>query len=513
MSIIVETEQGSLKGIDKGDYQEFRGIPYAKPPLGKLRFKAPESPEPWEGVYNANRFSDACPQEEISIFGIGNTSEDCLALNIWTPAVDDKKRPVMVWLHGGGYLTGAGSQLIYRGRDLARNGDVVVVTINYRLGALGFLHLEGIIDDAYGACNNNGLLDQIAALRWIQKNIAAFGGDGEEITLFGESAGAMSVATLLACPAAKGLFKRAILQSGSGDHVLTKKDAKKITKTFLKAAEVNPKEPEKLWQLDQNQIIKAQRACSKIVIDRGQHRQPVTQIGMAFMPLVDGDLLPQAPISALEDGEAAEIPLLIGYTRDEWNLFLHTPGPDGASLAKTKYKDLDKLGLINLCERGLPSLGEKTANLYEQVLRSHNPEADYIDMYSAFETDRMFRIPSLRLAAAQSQHSDQVYAFGFSWDRGVFGACHAVDIPFVFGGVESGVGQILTGGGEDSKKLSEKVQACWIAFARSGNPGTDAVGAWPNYQTKTRPVMIFDTDVRVESDPARETREHWEGIL
>lgn len=513
MSIIVETKLGALKGIERDNYLEFRGVPYAQPPVAERRFKAPLPLEPWEGVRNADRFSDACLQEEISMFGIGSMSEDCLYLNIWTPSADDKKRPVMVWVHGGGYLTGAGSQLIYRGRDLARNGDVVVVTLNYRLGALGFLHLDGVIDSSHGASNNNGLLDQIAALKWIQQHIEHFGGDSDDITIMGESAGAMSVATLLTCPSAAGSFHRAIIQSGSGDHVLTKQDAKKITKTFLKAAEIDPDNPEKLWQLDHKQLLKAQKACAKIVINRGQHRQKVTQIGMAFMPVVDGDILPQAPISALEDGVAGEIPLLVGYTRDEWNLFLHTPGPDGSSLAKTKYKDLDKLGLIELCERGLPSLGEKTANLYERVLKQANEDADYIDMYSAFETDRMFRIPSLRLASAKSGHSDQVYAFCFSWDKGVFGACHAVDIPFVFGGVDRGIGQILTGGGTQAEKLSEKVQACWIAFARSGNPGTDDVGAWPNYDRKTRNVMIFDEEVRVEQDPARETREHWQGIL
>lgn len=513
MSIIVETGLGPLKGISHEEFQEFRGIPYARPPVGELRFKAPQPLEPWEDVRNANRFADACIQEEISMFGIGNTSEDCLYLNIWTPECDNRQRPVLVWIHGGGYATGSGAQLIYRGRDLARNGDVVVVTINYRLGALGFLHLDGVIDDSHGVSNNNGLLDQMAAIAWVKEHIHNFGGDGNEITIMGESAGAMSVATLMACPTARPLFKRAIVQSGSGDHVLTKADARKITQTFLQAAEIDPDNPQKLWELNKKQLLKAQRACAKVVIDRGLHRQTVTQIGMAFMPLVDGELIPQPPITAIEDGAAADIPLLVGYARDEWNLFLHTPGPDGSTLAQKKYHDLDKLGLIELCERGVPGLGEKTANLYEQVVRANNAEADYIDMYSAFETDRMFRIPSLNIAAAQSKHSQQVYAFSFQWDKGIFGACHAVDIPFVFGGVQSGIGQILTGGGEQARWLSDRVQACWIAFARSGNPGTDEVGAWPGYDTKSRQVMIFNEEIRVESDPTRETREYWEGIL
>lgn len=513
MSIVVDTALGSLKGIDRSDYLEFRGVPYAQPPVGERRFRTPETITPWEGVRNADRFSDACPQEERSVFGIGHTSEDCLHLNIWTPAADNQKRPVMVWIHGGGFITGSGSQLIYRGRDLARNGDVVVVTINYRLGALGYLHLEGLVDDERQVSNNNGLLDQIEALKWVQEHIANFGGDPEQVTIFGESAGGMSVATLLATPAAKGLFKRAIVQSGSGDHVLTKADATRITQRFLDAAGITQDNMDKLWELDKHQIINAQKACEDIVIDRGLHHQVVSQIGMAFLPLVDGDLLPQAPITAIDAGAAADIPLMVGYTRDEWNLFLHTPGPDGASLAKTKYKGLDKAELIRLCERGLPSLGEKTANLYSQHLKANDPDARCIDMYSAFETDRMFRIPSIRIAEAQSKHNEQVYSFCFNWDKGVFGACHAVDLPFVFGGVERGIGQILCGGGDHAKKLSEVVQNCWIAFARSGNPGTDTVGTWPGYETASRQTMAFDEEVAVINDPGRESREHWEGII
>ena len=513
MGMTVDTKLGKLKGIDREAYLEFRGVPYAKPPTGERRFRAPEPMEPWQGVRNADRFADSCPQEEISMFGLGHTSEDCLYLNVWTPAADDKKRPVMVWYHGGGFLTGSGSQLIYRGRDIALSGDVVVVTLNYRLGAFGYLHLDGVLDDSLEIGNNNGLLDQVAALQWVNDNIASFGGDPEQITIFGESAGAMSVASLLACSRAKGLFQRAIMQSGSGDHVITREDARKVAHTFFEAADINANDPDKLWAMDSNEILKAQRACASTTIDRGLHRQAVPQIGMAFMPLVDGDVLPQAPISALEDGYSADIPIMVGSTRDEWNLFLHTPGPDGASLAKTKYKNLDKLGLIKLCERGLPGLGEKTANIYEELLKKQTDNPRYLDMYSAFETDRIFRIPSLRIAEAQSRHGNHVYAFSFEWDRGVFGACHAVDIPFVFGGVERGMGQIFTGGGEDAVRLSEKVQNCWIAFARSGNPGTDAVGSWPSYNTDSREVMIFDSEVRIEADPAQATREHWEGIL
>lgn len=513
MSVIVETALGKLQGIDRNEYVEFRGIPYAQPPVGENRFRAPQPLEPWEGIRKADRFSDAAPQDEISLFGIGQTNEDCLYLNIWTPALDDKKRPVMFWVHGGGYITGAGSQLIYRGRDLAINGDVVVVTFNYRLGVLGYLHLADRVDADFGVGSNNGMLDQIAALKWVRENIASMGGDPDQITIFGESAGAMACAALIASPYSKGLFKKAILQSGSGDHVLTRHDANRITDKFFEAAGITPENPEKLRQLDIKTIIKAQRECLKLSVDRGLHRQAVPQFGMTLVPVIDGDTLPQAPITAIEDGVAKDIPLLIGTTRDEWNLFLHTPGPQGESLAKTKYKDLDKHRLIKICERDLPSLGEKSANLYEQLLKQRNENATYLDMYSAFESDRVFRIPSIRIAEAQSRHLENVYMFSFEWDKGVFGACHAVDIPFVFGGVSGGVGQILTGGGDAAKRLSDKVQSCWIAFARSSNPGTDDVGQWPGYETANRQVMIFDQETRLEKDPQGDSRQYWEGIL
>lgn len=514
MSRIIQTAAGQIQGLEHHDYHEFRGIPYAQPPVGRQRFAPPQPLEPWEGVRKADRFGDASVQEETSLFGIGHTSEDCLHLNVWTPCSDDQARPVMVWIHGGAYVTGSGAQLIYRGRDLARNGNVVVVTLNYRLGALGFLHLADRLGPDVGVSNNLGLQDQVAALRWVKQNIAAFGGDPDQITLFGESAGAMSIAALITMPSAQGLFQRAILQSGSGDMVLTRDEANQVADTFLAAAGVSPDDPEALWSLDKRQILKAQAVCNQVAIDRGLHRQSVPHRGMALVPMIDGDLLPQAPITALQGGAASGIPLLVGATRDEWNLFLHTPGPQGEdSLAKTRYKDLDKAGLIKVCERDLPGLGEKSANHYEQVALQRNADASYLDMYSAFESDRVFRIPTIRLAEAQSQHSSHVYHYSLDWDKGVFGACHAADIPLVFGNVTSGLGQFLTGGCSGAQKLSAIMQGCWIAFARSGNPATDSVGAWPGYNAEQRLVMCFDELCQVADDPHRDSRRFWDGIL
>jgi para-nitrobenzyl esterase len=235
---------------------------------------------------------------------------------------------------------------------------------------------------------------------------------------------------------------------------------------------------------------------------------------MSLAPMIDGDTLPQAPLIALQNGAASHVPILVGSTRDEWNLFLHTPGPQGEdSLAKTRYQDLDKAGLIRICERDLPGLGERAANYYEKIVSQRNPKATYLDMYSAFESDRVFRIPTIRLAEAQGQHTQQVFHYTLDWNKGVFGACHAADVPLIFGNVTSGLGQFLTGGCSGAQKLSATMQGCWIAFARSGNPATDAVGAWPSYSAEQRRVMCFDEQSQIKEDPHKDIRRFWDGIL
>ncbi|OUS26272.1 hypothetical protein A9Q99_18750 [Gammaproteobacteria bacterium 45_16_T64] len=513
MAATAELALGVLQGIDRDDHVEFRGIPYAAPPVNEKRFQPPHPVEAWEGIKRADRFGDASLQEDTSLFGVGNTSEDCLYLNVWTPSADNKKRPVMVWIHGGGFLSGSGSQLIYRGRELCINGDMVVVTINYRLGALGFLDLTQHFGDDLSVSTNNGLRDQIAALTWVKEHIHAFGGDANQITVFGESAGAKSIASLMVSPSADGLFNRAIIQSGSGDHVLTKEESSRVTECFLSEAGITTSDPDALLNLTTAQILKAQKKCQEVSFEHGAQRPMAPQFGMTLLPVIDGEVVPTSPIRAIGAGKAKNIALMLASTRDEWNLFLHTPGPDGDTLAKTHYKNINKKELINICERDLPGLGESSANLYEKVLLTRNENSSVLDMYSAFESDRMFRIPTLRLAEAQSTYRQDVFVCEFTWDRGVFGACHATDIPFVFGGTQGGVGQILTGGGSKAALLSDAVQSCWIGFARSGNPATDRTGQWPNYNTNTRSVMCFDTEIAIQEDPLRDTRQHWDGIL
>ena len=512
MTVSVNTPCGEIIGLQREGYQEFRGIPYAEQPIGVSRFKAPEPLLPFDEPFKADRFGDSAPQDHIPLFGITQTSEDCLYLNVWTPACDDKKRPVMVWIHGGGFLTGSGSQLIYNGRNLAVNGDVVVVSINYRLGVLGYLYFNDLIHEDHNISANNGLLDQIEALRWVKNNIAAFGGNPEDITLFGESAGGMSIATLLASPSAKGLFKRAIIQSGGADQVLTRSEATDIARKFLEITEIDPGKPEKLWQLSPDQIVKAQRKLTKMSFNRGPFSQEVRQTGMVLLPVVEGNILPQTPLSAIQQGEAKDIPIMVGCTRDEWNLFLSLPGTEGL-FGPGNVKEVEKSDLIALLEKSVPGMGERAANLYEKVVQGAKNSSTLADVYSAFEGDRMFRIPTLRIAEAHSEHSRNAFVFQFNWDKGGFGACHASDIPLVFGCTDNPAAQFLCGSDPGAAKLSTVVQNCWIAFARSSDPSTDGVGKWHAFDDETRHVMCFGETSQLHPDPFAASAHLWEGVL
>lgn len=516
MNAIVDTRYGRLQGINHPDHWEFRGIPYAAPPVGPLRFAAPQTPAPWAGIRRADRFSDACPQPLNPLHGINHASEDCLYLNLWAPPPAEKPRPVMVWIHGGGFCSGSGSQLMYRGKSLAVGGDMVVVTLNYRLGVLGFLHLDKSFageQGQHGPVSNAGLRDIVAALQWIRENIAAFGGNPDHVTLFGESAGAMCIASLLACPAAQGLFHRAIMQSGGADFVLTRDEAQRVADHFLNRLDIHPHQQHKLQHVDSNTLMKAQQECLQLHYNRGRYQQHVMQRGMTMIPVIDGDYLSQSPLKALQDGAARHIPLLVSCTRDEWNLFLHAPERDGGTLAQRCYGELSKSQLIRMCENRLPGLGEKAANIYEEMVPHWITNPAMLDVFSAFESDRIFRIPSLRMAEAQSRYRNDVFMGHFDYALGPMGACHGIDLPLVFGHTETAMGKALTGGGIAARKLSQKVQGAWIAFARSGNPSTDAIGIWKPWRQQQPHAMHFREKTRVGKDPARYTRQLWEGVL
>ncbi len=354
-----EISSGRIAGSSENGVLVFRGIPYARAPQGPLRLRAPQPPEPWPGVRDARAFGASAPQSPgrlAALLGSPTESfaEDCLYLNVWTPGVDAARRPVLIWLHGGGFTTGSGSQPIYDGARLARRGDVVVVTVNYRLGALGYLQLPALEREAQAASANPGLLDQIAALRWVQENIAAFGGDPANTTLFGESAGAMSVGTLLGTPRAKGLFGRAILQSGAASNVYDREDAQRVAETFMKELGLAADDLAGLRAQPLAAVLAAQdRAAQQLL---GVVRQ------LPFQPVVDGDVLPRRPLEAIAGGLARDVSLLIGTNLEEQKLF---------APADPKAQGLDDEGLLRRCRRTLPEpgpdgrpLGEHAVHLY-----------------------------------------------------------------------------------------------------------------------------------------------------
>jgi len=308
---IVETRYGKIQGTQKDAVLVWKGIPFAQPPLGQLRFRAPQPLAGWTGVREATQCGAISPQASDGSFGTlpGPMSEDCLTLNIWSPGADDARRPVMVWIHGGSFVTGSGSTPWYNGTSFATQGDVVVVTINYRLGALGFLYLAEYAGEEYATSGNNGLLDQIAALTWVRENIAAFGGDPENVTIFGESAGAMSIGALLAMPAAHVLFKRAILQSGAAHRVNSNQIAANGTQSFLRELELGPHDMNRLLTTPIDTLLRAQGTLPSSVQWR------------AFSPVVDGVALPKRSIDAIADGSAAGVDVLVGTNLDEMKLF------------------------------------------------------------------------------------------------------------------------------------------------------------------------------------------------
>jgi para-nitrobenzyl esterase len=489
-SSIVETCYGKVQGTSADSVSLWKGIPYAKPPVGNLRFHAPQPPASWAGVRDTSHFGlTALQPDQLSRFFGGKpepSGEDCLFLNIWSPAADDQRRPVLFWIHGGAFVSGSGSVPTYDGSAFVRNGDVVVVTINYRLGVLGFLNLDSLGGAEKGFTNNCGLLDQIAALQWVRDNIASFGGDPENITVFGESAGAMSIGVLLAMPEAKGLFRRAILESGAAQNVLSAERATRIAGKLLMA--LNVSNVDTLLDIPADQILAAQTQVSQ------------TTTGLAFQPTVDGRTLPEKPLNAISHGSAPSISLVIGTNRDEMRLFtLMDPAQ-----ATFDQSSLDK-------QFG-PRAGE-VANVYQAA----HPGESLSDAWVDILTDRTFRIPAIRLAERQSTQASSVWMYRFDWASPAFGgalkSCHALELPFVWDNLDKPGLSMFTQGATGIQPLADVMHSTWIAFARTGDPSIPALPDWPPYDLQTRPTMIFNLHSEVVNDPQSAERRLWEEAL
>jgi len=508
----VETTAGQVEGLASDGVCVFRGIPYAKPPVGTRRFRAPEPVAPWAGVRAADVFGPAPPQNASMVGALlglpaAASSEDCLSLNVWTPACDGARRPVLVWIHGGGFLFGAGSQPLYDGARLARRGDAVVVTLNYRLGALGWLALPDPGDDG-AAGGNFGLLDQIAALAWVRDNIAELGGDPRNVTVFGESAGGMSVGTLLGTPAARGLFQRAILQSGAAHNASSPELASRVGRRFLEALGLGAGELAKLREAPLAALLEAQAKTAAALFGRMPE-------GLPFQPVVDGAVLPKPPLDAIASGACAGVALLVGTNLDEWKLF---------GLADTSLARLDEPGLSARLARVLGAAGRdggelaaRALEVYRSARARRGASLEPRELWHAIESDRVFRVPAIRLAEAAAGQGSVVhkYLFGHASPAlgGKLGACHALEVPFVFGGLEEPAVRAFVGEGERVEALSEAMQDAWLAFAREGRPALPGLAEWPVYETGRRATMRLACESRLEHAPLDPERRFWDGLL
>lgn len=491
---VVTVSQGKLRGRIEDDVAVFRGIPYAAAPIDANRFARPQPPQAWDGVRDAREFGPIAAQPPYpppfnQLLGDqGIVGPDCLSLNVWTPDTGNRGLPVMVWIHGGSFSRGAGSLPAYDGRRFARDG-IVCVTINYRLGAEGFLDLDG-------AVQNRGLLDQIAALEWVNGNIGAFGGDAQNITLFGESAGAFSIGTLIATPSARGLFRRAILQSGAAHHTISRTTSAIVRQRLADTLDVRPALAS-MASIPLRQFIDAQ---AQLALELAIKPNPasfgeVAVNGMLFEPVVDGDVLPRRPNDAMAAGASRGLDVMIGTTSEEWRFFS----------VPTRAIDLvtDEQLSAWLTHRGLSS--DAIA-----VYRTSRPDASLGDILSALVTDFTFRIPAVRLAEAHARNGGTPYIYEFSWRSPMFdgrlGACHALEIPFVFDNLDSGGLAAMTGD-HPPQVLADAMHRSWVAFARDGNPG------WQPYAEDHRAVMTFDGNGRsLAIDPASAERQLWDGI-
>ena len=514
MDIKLQTRLGTVLGCEDEGVQIFKRIPYAAPPVSNRRFAAPQPAETWDGELDATDFGPAAPQEGAAMMGIKEVSDDCLYLNIWAPTGEKEKRPVMVWIHGGGYFIGSGSQDLYDGKKLAHHGDIVVVNINYRLGGVGYGLLSSMLGNEEIFSVNNGLLDQVAALQWVQDNIADYGGDPDNVTIFGESAGGMSVGTLLGTPQAKGLFHKAIVQSGSADHVTSTSSAKKIAEVFLDKMEVSEeKDFYKLFECSVKDLLVAQRACLSLSVDRGIRNDTMPMRGMTLVPVVDGAVLPQRPIDAIREGKAKEIPLMAGSNQDEWNLFLHTPlfGNVGNT---DEYRSMRDEDLLAMFKTSLPKDTQRAMELYYQA--DSNDDMTRINAYSKMETDRMFRAPILQLLEAQSSHQKNVYGYELTWQapgfNGMLGASHLVEVPLIFGQLNGMTGSMFVGNTKEAQELSRNMMSAWAGFAKSGTPKS-GFNNWPEFNTNNPQVMELGAKCGGMDSISGDKKAFWDDLL
>jgi carboxylesterase type B len=484
--MIVTTTRGDLRATTHDGVVAALGIPFAQ----TVRFAAPEPVVSWSGARDATEFGAASlqPPGEVFLAVDMAQSEDCLTCNVWAPeaAVNGSgpSRPVMVWIHGGGFRQGAGAHMLSRGPVLAARGDVVVVTVNYRLGALGFATHPDLSED--GTCGNRAIEDLVTALRWVRDEIGAFGGDAGNVTLFGESAGGTLVSILATMPIASGLFRRVIVQSGVPTAIDLER-ASRLTEEL--AREAGASGVRQLRNVPGEAVLAAQIALEA---RRGGR--------MVFIPAVDGVLVERTPVDAFSAGAAAGTPMIIGTNVDEMRLL-------GAG--DPHRLDLDEAGLRVRLERVLEGDVGQVIDAVRSARAARGEGTSPSDLWFAIETDRFFRVPSLRAADAHVAHDPRTYVYLFGWRSPAFdgwlGACHVLEIPFVFGLQDAPHLAPFTGAGADGARLSAEMMGAWVTFARGDDPSTPGL-SWPRHDPGARPTLVFDERSRAEAAPRDEER-------
>jgi para-nitrobenzyl esterase len=493
----VETTVGRVRGLLHGKVHAFKGVPYGASTEGR-RFLPPLKPQSWTGVRDAFEIGPRSPQIDSQLvpeFAVLNrreaAGEDCLCLNVWTPATGAAKRPVMVWLHGGGYSAGSAGWICYDGTELARKHDVVVVGVNHRLNVFGYLYLAELGGDKYTDSANVGQRDIILALEWIRDNIAAFGGDPGSVTLFGQSGGAGKISALKAMPAAQGLYRRAIIQSGSAVTGVERAAATKSAEGFLARLGLKPNQVEELQKMPVEQLLTGMQAR----IGGGGPGGG----GLALSPVVDGRWLPGHPFDPTAPAISADVPLLTGSTETEvtWN-------------ANTNYDPLDDQGLRARVKDTLRLSDDAQADRIIAAYRKGRPKASPLDLALIIATDASnFRTGTdtqaeRKAAAAKAP----VYMYRFQWyspaGGGRLRSMHCMDIPFVFDDVDAATA--VLGERRDRYALADKMAKAWVAFARTGNPNHSGLPKWQPFDAERRSTMMFNTECRAVDDPYREER-------
>jgi para-nitrobenzyl esterase len=500
----VETTLGKVRGASQAGVQAFRGVPYAASTAPPNRFMPSAKREPWTGVIDCVTLGLRAPQRNSDFFGqvpkifevmcpAEPMGEDCLVLNIWTPSITGgRKRPIMVWLHGGGFTSGSGGFVCYNGQELARKHDVVVVTVNHRLTVFGYLYFAGIGGEKYAQSSNVGMLDIVAALEWVRDNAAAFGGDAGNVTIFGQSGGGGKVSALLAMPPAHGLFHKAIVESGADVKGVPVEVANRSAQMFLSRLNLKPEQIDQLQQLSMDQLLAA-------IPPGGGPGTP----GLALAPVVDGSTLPGGPFDPTAPEISANVPLLIGTTETEVTFFPN--------------QVLDPIDDASLHAHVKQILSKASDAQVEQVIAAYKagrPGVANTDLYLALASDGTFRAGVVLEAERKAAQKAAVYNYYVTWhspvDGGKLRAFHTVEIPFAFDIVD--LCTSMTGTGPERQPLADKISGAWVAFARTGNPSHKGIPNWTPFDTTKRATMIIDNEWKMANDPHGEEQRVLHGV-